>query len=189
MADETEAPEQAETEKSGGGMVGKIVNAIGILVLVIAGNIVTNIVVRDFLPQFAAPVAGGVAAADSAEASAEEEQEPVGPPIYLALEPALVASIDDEDSIRFVQINVEVMARKQDTLDAVVAHTPVIRNNLLMMLGRKGIKELTDSEGKEAFRQEALNEVQSILEKMGPVNPDEPVGEVEDLYFTGFMVQ
>lgn len=190
MADETEAPEQAEPEKSGGGMVGKIVNAIGILVLVIAGNIVTNIVVRDFLPQFAAPVAGDAAAAgEDADAVAAEEEEPVGPPIYLALEPALVASIDDEQSIRFVQINVEVMARKQDTLDAVVAHTPVIRNNLLMMLGRKNIKELTNSEGKEAFRQEALQEVQSILEKMGPVNTDEPVGEVEDLYFTGFMVQ
>jgi len=189
MADETEVAEQAPPEKSGGGMVGKIVNAIGILVLVIAGNIVTNIVVRDFLPQFAPTVSVAGAEAEGSEGTAADDDEPAGPPIYLALEPALVASIDDTESIRFVQINVEVMARKQATLDAVVAHTPVIRNNLLMLLGRKEISELTKSEGKEAFRREALDEVQSILEKMGPVNSDEPVGEVEDLYFTGFMVQ
>jgi len=189
MADEAEAPEQAEPEKSGGGMGGKIVNAIGILVLVIAGNIATNIVVNDFLPQFSPKVSVDGALAADGEAAEAEEEEPTGPPIYLALEPALVASIDDQESIRFVQINVEVMARKQGTLDAVMAHTPVIRNNLLMMLGRKEISELSSSEGKEAFRQEALTEVQSILEQMGSVVPDEPVGEVEDLYFTGFMVQ
>ena len=189
MADETEVEEQVEPEKSGGGMGGKIVNAIGILVLVIAGNIVTNIVVRDFLPQFAAPVSADGAVAADGEAAEAEDEEPVGPPIYLALEPALVASIDDQEAIRFVQINVEVMARQQNALNAVVTHTPVIRNNLLMMLGRKEISELTSSEGKEAFRQEALTEVQSILEKMEPPNPDEPLGEVEYLYFTGFMVQ
>ena len=189
MADEAEATEQAEPEKSGGGMGGKIVNAIGILVLVIAGNIVTNIVVNDFLPQFSPKVSVDGAVDAEGETAVAEEEQPAGPPIYLALEPALVASIDDQDAIRFVQINVEVMARQQNALDAVMTHTPVIRNNLLMMLGRKQISELTSSEGKEAFRQEALTEVQSVLEKMEPPNPDDPLGEIEDLYFTGFMVQ
>ncbi|NND54968.1 MAG: hypothetical protein HKN56_08375 [Gammaproteobacteria bacterium] len=189
MADEeTEAVEQAEPEKKGG-IGGKIVNAIGILVLVIAGNIASNIVINDYLPQFSPKVSvGGGEAADGAAKEAAEE-EPTGPPIYLALEPALVASIDDEDAIRFVQINVEVMARKQAALNAVMTHTPVIRNNLLMMLGRKDISELTSSEGKEKFRQEALEEVQSVLKKMEPADPDEPLGDIEDLYFTGFMVQ
>ena len=138
MAEENEAAEQAAEAKSGGGMVGKIINAVGILVLVIAGNIATNVIVRDFMPGFAPGAA--VSAADSeAEGDEAAEEEPKGPPIYLALDPPLVASIDDGESIRFLQITVEVMSRQQSALNAVVTHTPVIRNNLLMLLGRKEV--------------------------------------------------
>ncbi len=187
MADENEAAPAAEA-KSGGGMVGKIINAVGILVLVIAGNLATNVIVRDFMPGLA-PGAAAVAAGEEEGGDAAAEEEPKGPPIYLALDPPLVASIDDGESIRFLQITVEVMSRQQSALNAVVTHTPVIRNNLLMLLGRKQISELTSSEGKEKLRQEALSEVQAILEQMGPVKPDEALGELEDLYFTSFVVQ
>jgi flagellar FliL protein len=188
MAEETEAPEQATPAKSGGGMVGKIVNAVGILVLVIAGNIATTVIVRDFMPGLASGATPAVAANDE-DGEVVAEDEPKGPPIYLALDPPLVASIDDGESIRFVQITVEVMSRKEAVLDAVVNHTPVIRNNLLMLLGRKTVPELASSDGKEKLRQEALQEVQSVLEQMGPENPETPMGELEDLYFTSFVVQ
>lgn len=188
MAEETEAPEQATSAKSGGGMVGKIVNAVGILVLVIAGNIATLIIVRDFMPDLSSAATPAVVA-DDEDGDAVLEDEPKGPPIYLALDPPLVASIDDGESIRFVQITVEVMSRKESVLNAVVNHTPVIRNNLLMLLGRKTVPELASSDGKEQLRQEALTEVQSVLESMGPLKPDEPMGELEDLYFTSFVVQ
>ncbi len=191
MADETEAAGQAAPEKKSG-LVGTIVNALGILVLVIAGNIATNVIVRDFLPDLA-PVAAAAGDAEEGDkkgsAKGKKKEEPKGPPIYLALDPPLVASIDDGEAIRFLQITVEVMARNQATLNAVVTHTPVIRNNLLMLLGRKAISELTSSEGKEQLRQEALDEVRAVLKQMGPVNPDEKLGELEDLYFTSFVVQ
>lgn len=187
MADESAAEAPAEAKKSGG-ILGKLVNATGILVLVIAGNIVTNIVVRDFAPGLGAGSAMS-ADAEGEGGTAAKTDAPKGPPIYLALDPPLVASVDDGQAIRFVQITVEVMAREQQTLDAVVTHTPVIRNNLLMLLGRKDILELTSSEGKEALRAEAVAEIRSILKKMGPLDPDLPLGELEDLYFTSFVVQ
>jgi len=189
MAEETEVAEAATPTKSGGGMVGKIVSALGILILVIAGNIATNIIVRDFMPGLGS---GAAAVADAGGEDGDDvaaDDEPKGPPIYLALDPPLVASIDDGEAIRFVQITVEVMARKETALNAVVNHTPVIRNNLLMLLGRKEVAELASSEGKEKLRQEALTEVQSVIEEMTPDNPEEPLGEVEDLYFTSFVVQ
>lgn len=189
MAEETEVAESATPPKSGGGMVGKIINAVGILVLVIVGNIATNVIVRDFLPDLGAGTAAVAEAGEEDGDGADAEDEPIGPPIYLALDPPLVASIDDGDAIRFVQITVEVMSRKESTLKAVVNHTPVIRNNLLMLLGRKEVSELASSEGKEKLRQEALAEVQSVLEEMTPKNPKEPLGELEDLYFTSFVVQ
>lgn len=189
MAEETEAAAAATPEKSGGGMVGKIMNAVGILILVIGGNLATHVIVRDFLPGLSAGSADVAGSADQDSDDADAEDAPKGPPIYLALDPPLVASIDDGEAIRFVQITVEVMSRKESALNAVVNHTPVIRNNLLMLLGRKEVSELASSEGKEKLRQEALEEVQSVLEEMTPKNPDEPLGEIEDLYFTSFVVQ
>ena len=181
MADEAEAEAPAEEEKKSGGFMGKLVSGIGILVLVIAGNLATNVIVRDFMPDLAP---GVMAAGEGGESEKAEAEEPTGPPIYLALDPPLVASVDDGEAIRFVQMTVEVMAREQSTLDQVVAHTPVIRNNLLLLLGRKEIAELATSDGKDKLRNEALEEIRAILDKMGPIDPEIPVGKLEDLYFT-----
>jgi flagellar FliL protein len=188
MADESADGKAAKPPKSGG-IAGKLVNGIGILVLVVGGNLLTNLIVRDFLPDLAPAAAMASADEKGGKAAKSKKEKKQGPPIYLALDPPLVASVDDGQAIRFVQLTVEVMGREQQTLDAVVAHTPVIRNNLLMLLGRKSIEELTSSEGKETLRAEALEEVRSILEKMGPADPDLPLGELEDLYFTSFVVQ
>ena len=101
----------------------------------------------------------------------------------MPLEPALVVSFEDRDAVRFLQVTVEVMAREEAAIEAVQTHTPVIRNNLLMMMGGKTLTDLTNRDGKEALRQEVLKEVQRILE----ANTGEP--GVEDLYFTSFVVQ
>jgi flagellar FliL protein len=101
----------------------------------------------------------------------------------MPLEPALVVSFEDRDAVRFLQVTVEVMAREESAIESVQTHTPVIRNNLLMMMGGKTLADLTNRDGKEALRQEALKEVQRIL----VANTGEP--GVEDLYFTSFVVQ
>jgi len=56
-------------------------------------------------------------------------------------------------------------------------------NNLLMLMGGRTLADLTSTEGKEKLRQEALTEVQRILQDFDDSN------EIEDLYFTSFVVQ
>jgi flagellar FliL protein len=75
------------------------------------------------------------------------------------------------------------MGRDEETMKSVEAHMPVIRNNLLMLLGGKSVADLTSRDGKEALRQESLGEVQKILKE----NTGKP--GIEDLYFTSFVVQ
>ena len=164
----------------------KLLSGICILLLVVAGNLISSFIVRDFLPTLAPAFL--MSAQDDRFQSMSADQ-PMGPPIYLALDPPLVATVDDGQTIRFVQMTVEVMAREQETLDQVLAHTPVIRNNLLLLLGRKPISELTTSDGKETLRSEALDEIRSILEKMVPAQSNTTLGKLEDLYFTSFVVQ
>ena len=77
------------------------------------------------------------------------------------------------------------MARNQEAIEAVQAHMPVIRNNLLMLMGGRTLTDLTSREGKEALRAEALEEVQRILAD----NANLEGSGVEELYFTSFVVQ
>lgn len=115
---------------------------------------------------------------------------PKGPPLYLPMDPPLVVSLEDQGSIRFLQVTVELMSRDEKVIAALTTHMPVIRNNLLMLLGGQPIPSLTNREEKEKLRQAALAEVQAILRK-NPI-PDakaKDAGTVEDLYFTSFVVQ
>ena len=113
--------------------------------------------------------------------------EPKGPPLYLPLDPPLVASLEDKGAIRFLQVTVEIMSRDEHVITALKNHMPVIRNNLLMLLGGQSIPSLTNRDEKEKLRQASLAEVQKIMEENK--GAEEHPGKVEDLYFTSFVVQ
>ena len=121
------------------------------------------------------------------EAKAKEAATPKGPPLYLALDPPLVVSLEDKGAIRFLQVTVELMSRDEDVIANLNTHMPVIRNNLLMLLGGQSIPSLTNRDEKERLRQESLAEVRKIL-KNNPGKAEHP-GTVEDVYFTSFVVQ
>lgn len=111
------------------------------------------------------------------------KEEPKAPPLYLPMDPPLVVSLNDAGSIRFLQVTVELMARDEHVINDLKTHTPVIRNNLLMLMGGQDINALTNRDEKEKLRKAALAEVQKIIK----ANTGEP--GLEDLYFTSFVVQ
>ncbi len=176
-AEETEVA-QAESG-SKGGIVKTLGIAVGLFVLMLASQLVAPMLACNFMPQLM-PGCAQVASVDEVK---PEKEEPKGPPQYLALDPPLVVSFEDRQAIRFLQVTVEVMARDELSIQAVTTHTPVIRNNLLMLMGGRTLADLTNTEGKELLRQEALAEVQRILTEFDDGN------EIEELYFTSFVVQ
>lgn len=105
------------------------------------------------------------------------------PPIYKSLEPALVVNFQGPGRIRYVQVGVVMSARDPRVMDAVDAHMPVIRNNLIMLLSGKTYEELNTREGKEQAREEVLDTIRRVLE--------ERTGEagIESVYFTSFVMQ
>lgn len=105
------------------------------------------------------------------------------PPIYVPLEPALVVNFDRNGRLGFLQVTVQAMTREESVRGALDQHSPVIRNNLLMLLSSKSYADIADRDGKEALRLEALEEINRILGEQGVA------GKVEDLYFTGFVMQ
>lgn len=159
--------------ESGGGVVKGIMKWLAIGIGFFAIATVSPLVSQKL---FGIPGAGH-------EAGAEEDSEPKGPPQYIAIDPSLIASVADGQVMRFLQVDVQLMTRDPEAALAIETHEPVIRNNLLMLLSSQSLKSLSTKEGKEALRASALAEVREILAAEG-AQPN-----VDDLYFTGFVIQ
>lgn len=103
--------------------------------------------------------------------------------LYLPLDPPFVVNFQDQGQLHYLQVTMEVMARDQETIDAVKLHLPVIRNNLTLMLSSQTLESLATREAKEKIRAETLTEIQKILK--------EQTGQpgVEAVYFTSFVMQ
>jgi flagellar FliL protein len=124
-------------------------------------------------------------AAEAAEAAAvDEPSKPLGPALYVPLDPPFVVSFSDEGGdTRFIQLTLQAMARNEHTIAAVKTHAPAIRNAFLFLISGYKVEELTTLEGKEKLRAAMLASANEIMEK----NTGEP--GIEELYFTSLVIQ
>ena len=137
---------------------------------------------RDGIGKLLAPDPGMATEAEGAEGGEEALRPSDDPPIYQPLNPALVVNFEHDSVVRFLQVTIEVMSRDQAVIDAVEAHSPLIRNNLLLLFSSQDYVFITTREGKEKLRADTLEEIQAIMRAQG-------VRGVEDVYFTSFVVQ
>lgn len=163
------ADDEDKTEEQGKSGSKKLVIIIAVVVLLLIG--------------------GGVAAfflLSGSEDSAEqvEDAEPVQKPaIYFDFKPPFVVNYQWKGRQRYVQISMSVMTREENVVETLETHMPLVRNNLVMILGAQDFENLRTPEGKEALRESILEEMQRILtEEMG-----EP--GVEKVLFTNFVMQ
>ncbi len=133
-------------------------------------------------------IGGGVAAflllSGGDEDSAEEQAEPTQQPaIYYDFKPPFVANYQWKNRQRYVQLSISMMTRKESVVGAVQKHMPLVRNNLVMILGSQDFEVMRTPEGKDALRQAILEELQKIL--------TQETGEpgVEQVLFTNFVMQ
>jgi flagellar protein FliL len=121
----------------------------------------------------------------SAKAShAAADKKPVGPPLYLALDPPFVVNFQADQLVRFLQVSVELMSRDQKTLDLLKSNDPVVRNDMLILLANQKYAELSTPAGKEQLRADALAAIRKDLAQAGG---DPKL--VEAVYFTSFVMQ
>lgn len=132
----------------------------------------------------AAGLAGGGAWYYASQSTAAVSAEPkLLPAQYHKLDPSLVVNIDDGGGLRYLQVELQVMARDPLVFAAVDAHAPAIRDGLLSLFGRYKYAELMAPEGRERLRAEALAVIRSAV-------PDQKQADtLEALYFTSFVMQ
>ncbi len=124
---------------------------------------------------------GGDKGEEAAEETAEEKP---SKPLYLPLE-KITVNLSQKGPARFLQVEMQVMAFDQATLDAVTEHMPVIRNDILVLLASQPFETLSTQEGKEQLRQQIMDKINSVLKVQGGMK--EP--SLQAIYFTSFIMQ
>ena len=118
----------------------------------------------------------------AADGEVEPKEEPLADPIYLGLSPAFLVNFDHNGTIRYLQIELQVMARDQDIIDKVEANMPAVRNKVILLLSAQNYDAVSTVEGKEQLRQEVLAAVNESLQLTDG-------DALEDAFFTNFVVQ
>ena len=122
----------------------------------------------------------GEAGADVAE---QEVAEVPATPYYFSLNPPFVVNFVGNGRARFLQVNVEGLTRDARVKEDITTHLPQIRNNVVFILSSKRQEDLVTPAGKEDLRKQVLGEIRNILKK------ETGNSDVEDIYFTSFVIQ
>ncbi len=167
------------------GMMGTIVNGVGIFVLTLGAVIAGGSINARLhpMPDLKMGADGKITPIVAPPAPGHSAHgETAHPAIYFAIDPPLVVNFEDGSVVRFLQISMDIMARDQKAIESVQKNLPLIRNNLLLLMSNRNYQTLMSREGKEKLRQEALDEIRAVQKKEG--GPD-----IDDLLFTSFVVQ
>ncbi len=117
--------------------------------------------------------------------AAEDAKEGEPKVSYITLTPPFVGNyaLDGGPRLRVYKADVALRVTGDAAATAVKHHEPLIRNQLVALFTQQGLENLSSVEGKEALRQEALKQVQQVLE----AEEGKPI--VEDLLFNNLIVQ
>ena len=183
MADEA-AEAAAPPAKKSGGMMGTLVNGVGIFVLTLGAVIVGGNVNSKLhpIPDFKLDKDGKITAIAPAGSAGGHGEESAKGAVFYAIDPPLVVNFEDGSAVRFLQISMEVMAKDQKAIDSVQKNMPLIRNNLLLLMSNRDYQSMMSREGKEKLRAEALTEIKNVQKKQGG-------DDIDDVLFTSFVVQ
>ncbi|RMR07590.1 Flagellar basal body-associated protein FliL-like protein [Pseudomonas syringae pv. helianthi] len=117
----------------------------------------------------------------------EEAKEEGGAPkaAYVSLTPPFVGNyaLDGGPKLRVYKADIALRVTGADAEAAVKRNDALIRNQLVSLFTQQSVDSMSSAEAKENIRQEALKQVQRVM------NDEEGKPIVEDLLFNNFIVQ
>lgn len=165
-----------EEEESGGGKKKLIIIIVAVLLLVAISVGATIFLMGGMSDDSAADGA-------AAEEEAEKPAEPSIPAQYITLMPEFVINYQVGPRQRFLQVTIEVMTYKQSVIDAFQLHEPMIRNEIISVLGRQEFNNLRTNDGRLLMQQELKNHLENVLKK------DAETEGIEAILFTNLVMQ
>ena len=134
-------------------------------------------------------IAGGAGAAwmliphkaEGKDAAARKaESAPVGPPVFVVMEPFTVNLQPDG---QFLQATVTLQIANADESGSIKLYLPQVRSRLLLMLSNKTVTELSTVEGKTKLSAE----IASLIEQ--PFASGVKPVKISNVFFTSFVIQ
>ena len=118
------------------------------------------------------------------EKKEEKEGENAAPKIiYVGIVPALVGNYSSGMKMKFYKADISLKVTGSEAEEKVKYHEPLIRNQLVMLFSQQTDESLGSMDAKEKLRQEALKQVQQVLQQ------EEGKPYVEDLLFNNLILQ
>jgi flagellar FliL protein len=178
MADEDVIEEEGEEGGKSGGKL-KMIIMIVVGVLLISGLSIfgTWFMLKDKIAEPDAP--------DVGELPMEEPVMTVeqGEAIYHAMQPPFIVNYTTAGKSRFLQIELSLLTRDAASVEVLILHNPLIRNNLLDVFSLQNIDELATAEGKQKLADDLTKAIQDILiTEMGRPG-------IETVLFRSFIMQ
>ena len=105
-------------------------------------------------------------------------------PAYVPLNPPFVVNLQNGNQMTFMQVKVQVLSHESAVRDALKAQDPAIRDAMIMLLTQQTAAAMHTVQGREKLRQEAKKAIQQVLAQNAGLKKG-----VEEVYFTGFVIQ
>ena len=176
------AEEENENEKDGElELDGAAKSSRKKLIMIIVGAVVGLMIIIGASVGVTLMLVGGDSQ-QSGEDAAEEAQVIPKDAIYIPVK-TMTVNFADKGAAQFLQIDISFMTYEPELVDLIKSHMPIIRNDMLNLLGSQRYKEISTSDGKEALRIKLLLIVQKIL-----MEQEEREG-IEAIYFTKIIMQ
>lgn len=169
MAEETNTEEAQES----GNKSKKKVIVIIVLVAILAVSLSVGVTI--FL------LTGGDDKA-SAYDEAVAEEEVIVPASYFAVNPAFLVTFNVEGRQRYMQVSFSVSSRDANVFTSMEYHMPLIRSKLLSAYGGMDFDVIKTEAGKIEVQLKTVEVINSVLASEGE-------GQIENVYFTNFVLQ
>ncbi|MCK9619343.1 MAG: flagellar basal body-associated FliL family protein [Methylobacter sp.] len=115
--------------------------------------------------------------ADEDEAAVHAEK------LYFDMSKPIVVDFPKGAAIQHGRITVSMLVEGAETIEVLKKNEPMMRNNLLMLIGAQDPASLNTREGKELLGKAMLDDVTAVLVKMAGK------GKVNEIFFTSFVMQ
>jgi flagellar FliL protein len=102
---------------------------------------------------------------------------------YFSIDTPFVVNLADNNSLAFLQVNAQLKVSNDEVKQQLYVHMPAIQHTMMLVLSEQTADDVKSVAGKQRLREKTLKEVQDLLKKQIGV------AAVEEIYFTGFIVQ
>jgi flagellar FliL protein len=124
---------------------------------------------------------GHLLAADDEEAEAPPEKNPSY--VSLGAKPMILNLFNDGGRLSFLQVKADVLVGDDDAKEAVEAHIPAIRHQLILSLSEQDAAAMKSPVQREEVRQKLTEEVRAVIKELADNN------DVDEVLFSTFLVQ